>query len=67
MYLHYFIGAAQQLAPFTQRLDLLLTLPRFAGNINAVTLLMTTMSSSAGAFEFLSKWSRNPHHSFDPR
>ena len=53
MYWHYFLGMMHTLIPFTCRQDFLLTFPRFGGNVGAVTILMASMSSSAGLFEFV--------------
>ena len=53
MYWHYFLGMMHTLIPFTCRQDFLLTFPRFGGNVGAVTILMASMSSSAGLFEFI--------------
>ena len=48
-----FLGMMHTLIPFTCRQDFLLTFPRFGGNVGAVTILMASMSSSAGLFEFI--------------
>ena len=53
MYWHYFLGMMHTLIPFTCRQDFLLTFERFGGNVGAVTILMASMSSSAGLFEFI--------------
>merc|ERR1712166_1170934 len=53
VYLHYFFCCAQAVMPFSQKSNLILTLPEFSGDVRQVGLFTTSMASASGITEFI--------------
>jgi MFS family permease len=53
VYIHYFFCCCQTVMPFSQKSNLIMALPEFAGDVRKVGLFTASMASSSGITEFV--------------